>query len=512
MAAGGLDCEVVVVGAGPTGLALAIGLHQHGLAVRLLEKQDRGKREARAGVIWQRALEVLADLGCADRFAAHGLPVQCAELVAAGHPVAVLDLTMPGTRHPHALSIEQDDTERLLAERLAEVGGAISWSTEAVAVRLGTDHAEVDVRTADGDRQTLRCGWVVGCEGSRSLVREAAGLTFDGAPRPRLRVKQINAEVEWSRRYDPGRSYFFLDRGLSAGCAPRPGGGYRLFGFTDEPDDAPMTPVTTAEMRDFLAHAAREPELRLLPTDPPWANRARFQDRFAGSLRAGRALLAGDSAHLWAPVGGHGLNTGLRGAHNLAWKLAAVARGRARAELLDTYADEQLRTARRVLRRTRFDVLELPATRWSLLGLRLAGGPLLRTRLVSGAIRTGLSDLDLHHRESALSAAGGGDRLPDLAVWTATGRRRLHDLLDYGHWTLLQVTGATAPDPRLTAALAAHPVPLTVHRLPPSPSTRRLLPPGALLLVRPDRHLALRTHRTEEVTGYLQRWYPRTDR
>ena len=137
-------------------------------------------------------------------------------------------------------------------------------------------------------------------------MRKAAGLPFDGGPRRRLQVAQINAKVDWSLPYHGDRTYLLLDKDLSIGCAPRPGGGYRCFAFTREPDTTPLTPVTAEEMRQLLLRAAHEPDVWLTPTLPLWTNRARFQDRFAPSLRSGRALLAGDSAHLWAPIGGRG--------------------------------------------------------------------------------------------------------------------------------------------------------------------------------------------------------------
>ncbi|MFI2200459.1 FAD-dependent monooxygenase [Streptomyces sp. NPDC020192] len=507
---GSYDCDVVIVGAGPTGLALAIGLRQYGLSVRVLEKEDSGKREARAGIVWHRAMEVLADLGCADRFVAAGVTLNSTELIAQGRPVGVLDLTARGTRYPNPLSIEQDTVERLLGERLTEAGGAIEWSTEATAVRVAEDGAEVEVRGPDGRRQTLRCAWVVGCEGSRSLVRNAVGLPFDGGPRRHLQVAQINAKVDWSLPYHGDRTYLLLDKDLSIGCAPRPGGGYRCFAFTREADTTPLAPVTEAEMRRLLMRAAHEPDVWLTPTLPLWTNRARFQDRFARSLRSGRALLAGDSAHLWAPIGGRGLNTGLRGAHNLAWKLASVVHGWASPELLDTYSTEQRRTALRVLRRTKRDVLESPGTWQTLLMMRLFGRRVVRSRWATDRIRDRLGDLDLDHRESPLSAHGGGDRMPDQPVRTEGGRHRLHDLLSYQHWTLLSVGRRPDPDPALAAVPAAYAVPITIREVSPTDATSRQLPDGALVLVRPDLHIGLRARNPEEVAAYLGRWFTRT--
>ncbi|MCC9305933.1 FAD-dependent monooxygenase [Kitasatospora sp. RB6PN24] len=500
--------DVVVVGAGPTGLALAIGLRQYGLQVAVLEKEGSGKRQARAGVVWQRALEVLDDLGCAERFLADGVQLRTSEIVVSGRSLGEVAMAAPGTRFPYPLCIEQDAIERLLGERLLEVGGQVEWSTEAVAVRLGDDAAEVDVRGPDGHRRTLRCAWVVGCEGAHSLVRRALGLPFEGGPRENLQVVQFNAIADWSYPARPGHTYMFLSRGISAGAAPRPGGGYRFYGFTGDPDRRELTPPSLEEMSAFVARAAHDPSVRLSATDPLWTNRARFQDRFARTLRGGRGLLAGDSAHVWAPVAAHGLNTALRGAHNLAWKLASVQLGWARPELLDTYASEQRLTALRVMRKTARDRMELPGTAPTLLAMRLLGPRLMRSRRATDRIRSRLSDLDMHHRESALSVGRrAGDRMPDLPVRTEGHWRPLHELLDYRRWTLLRVPDSALGDPSPAVLPARHPVPIEVHTVEPAPGEERLLPPGALVLVRPDGHTALTARRPEEVAAYLGRWF-----
>lgn len=508
--------DVVVIGAGPTGLALAIGLRQYGVDVAVVEKADRGKREARAGIVWQRALEALGDLGCAEAMIEHGLRLRRVEIHAEGRRIGGMTFGCGGTEFPHPLSIEQDAVERLLGERLAAVGGEVEWSTEAVAVRTGPDGAEVDLRCADGSARTVRCAWVVGCEGARSVVRKELGIPFEGARRPNLQCLQMNAVAQWKHPYAPDLTYFFLERGISLGVSPRPGGGHRFFCFRTDPDPSVEQPPGVEEMRELVADAAHDPDVRLVPTEPGWTNRARFQDRVAGSLRDGRALLAGDSAHLWAPIGGHGLNTGLRGAHNLAWKLATALNGWAADPyaLLDTYATEQRLTAQKVMGEMRHNVLELPPTAATLLGMRVIGPRLTRSRWFAQRIRTMLSDLSMHHRESALSQGEeAGDRLPDGPV-TVEGRRcRLHELLSYGRWTLLVAPGARGrgvDEDRLRAVTDACALPVEVFRprLDPGEGERRL-PGRALVLVRPDRHIGLSTDSMEELETYIHQWFVR---
>ncbi|GHE15232.1 FAD-dependent monooxygenase [Streptomyces alanosinicus] len=517
--------DVVVVGAGPIGLALTIALRLHGLYVMTVDKGPGPKREPRASVLWQRALEVLRDLGCMDAFAAHGLPLSTGEFHVAGHLAGVQQLHMGDTAFPGPLSIEQDSIERLLCDRVRQLGPDVDWSTEAVAVRVTPEHAEIDLANFGGRIRTVTARWVVGCEGAHSLVRKSLGIPFEGEQRHDLQCFQLNARPAWSHRHQPGTTRIFINRGVTLIAEPLPGGSTRLFAFLPDPEPRLNDPPTVNEMEAVVSAATAEAGVRLTPTTPRWANRARFHDRVATTLRHGPALLAGDSAHLWAPVGGRGLNTGLLGAHNLAWKLAAVHRGWGTEPLLDTYSDEQRRTALAVIRAMRRNVLELPPKALTLAAIRvLLPHALRRTHFQrQGALL--LSDLGRNHRRSALSAdrarpgAGGwlraGDRLPDLSVTTDTGPARLHDLLSYRHWSLLLCNAH--PDAGKCSALLEtthrYAMPVKVQTVQLAHTTRSGPVEGMLLLVRPDGYIGLRTRTTDRlgVTEYLDRWLVRRD-
>ncbi|MFE3181895.1 FAD-dependent monooxygenase [Streptomyces violascens] len=513
------SCDVLVIGAGPTGLALSIALRQYGVDTVVVDKEPSTKREARACVIWQRALEVLRDLGCADRLHAEGLSLRRAEIHARGRALGGHDMSMTDTAYPQPLSIEQDATERLLGDRLGELGTEVRWSTEAVDVRVTGDAAETELRGPDGKVRTVHSRWVVGCEGSRSLVRTSLDIPFEGERRPNLQAVQINAKADWRPRYAPDVTYFFLEHQVCVIASPVPGGGYRFFCFCTDPDPRIDEPPSVSEMQNLVARAAHDPGARLVPTSPAWSNRARFQDRLAGTLRTGPALLAGDSAHLWAPIGGHGLNTGLRGAHNLGWKLAAVHRGWAVDSLLDTYSTEQRHTAKEVMREMRRNVLELPPTRLTLHAMGLVGPSVLASERAGRRVRSTLSDFVMHYRASELSglpgsAVGGGgtpragDRLPDLPVVVAGRRRSLHDLLSYEKWTLLLLPGAWADDAGVRRLADTYAAPIDVVRVHAESGRHSGLPRGELLLVRPDGYIGLRARAGDRarVAAYLDRW------
>ncbi|WP_164543517.1 FAD-dependent oxidoreductase [Streptomyces mobaraensis] len=515
--------DVVVVGAGPTGLALAIALRRYGLDVLVVEKEPSTKREARACVIWQRALEALRDLGCAEDLVRAGVVVRRGSFRVRGRLCGEYDLAMPGTAFPCPLAIEQDTTERLLRGRLRALGEDVGWGTEAVAVRVGADGAEADLRGPDGRGRTVACRWIVGCEGAHSVVRKTLGIPFEGERRTGLQAVQINAKPDWRFPLDRDLTQIFIQRGVSLIVSPLPGGASRFFAFRDDPAPRSEEPPGVEEMRALVARATGDPDVRLVPTDPPWINRARFHDRLAASLRHGAALLAGDSAHLWAPIGGHGLNAGLCAAHNLGWKLAAVHQGRCREELLDTYSDEQRRTAAGVMWDMRHNIIELPPGPLTLAALSLAAPVVIGSRWAERRTRLMMSDFARHHRPSALSAdtAGrgplrAGDRLPDLAVRDHDGRRRrLHELLSYRRWTLLVFEGGdesgdgegrSAEPPGLPERYRAA---FEVFRVRPEAGAAGAVPAGTLLLVRPDGYVGLRAAVGDRraPAAYLERWF-----
>ncbi len=510
----GGGADVCVVGAGPVGLALAIGLRRLGLGVRIVDRAPETKREARALVLWARAREALDALGVGAALDAHGVELGAVTVHARGRPLGELTTGWARSAFARPLNIEQHVIERLLAEELAGLGTRVEWNAEVTDVKAHDDRAEFTLRHGDGRVESDAAAWIVGCEGTRSVVRDRLGIAFEGRRRTGLQVVQGNAVPSWPLAEEPGRGHIFLAPHRALLVFPLPDGGYRFFCFRDDPDPALGAPPTLDELRDLVAETARMPGLRLAPAPSRWLNRARFSDRVAARLRSGRGLLAGDAAHAWAPVGGHGMNVGVLGAHNLAWKLAAVHRGEAGDALLDTYDAEQRLLALRYIREMRFNFMELP--------LPPLGHRAFTATVPAALARPGfqrrldlrLSDLRRHHRASPLSVdvpgpgrAGGvraGDRMPDASVVPAepgpgAGRPgeavRLHRLLAYGTWSLVlwEARADAVTLGALRAARAAVPVP--VRLLPVTPADRRaaaaLGDPAELRLVRPDGYVGL---------------------
>lgn len=510
----GRRTDVLVVGAGPVGLTAAIGLVLQGLKVRIVDREPHGTTEPRAAVIWPRGAEALDDLGAGERVRAAANELKALELHSRGRALGRVALGSLDSRYPFPLLIEQDATEGLLAERLKELGTEVEWGVEAVGVRPEADRVETALRRGN-DVERATSAWVVGCDGSRSVVRDRVRIAFEGRRRRNLQILQVDAVPHWRHPYDSSRGFYFIAPDACLGCFPRLGGGYRFFCYTTDPDPEIADPPSLDEMRDLIARVAGTPELRLM--EHTWLNRARFQERFAARLRDGRVLLAGDAAHVWASIGGHGMNVGLRGAHNLAWKLAAVHRGEAPPSLLDTYETEERATVRDFLRLMKLNLLEYPTTRLGFLpreALLRAG---LAVPRLAPLIERAVSDLDAGHGRSPLSRLGTGAsgfkpgaRAPDAPV-VADGRETtLHRLLATTHWTLLVADSIDISElERLRETVAdAGPIAVMPVGVPDGGRLAPLARKNLMLLIRPDRHIGLvvRSGDTARLRAYLADW------
>ena len=340
------DIDVVIAGAGPTGLLLAAELAMRGVRVVVLERHVERPTFVRAFNLNSRSLEILDRRGIVDRFLAEGPQVPFTHFAALDEP---LDLAGLDTDHPYVLGIPQTRTEALLEAHALEQGAEIRWGHAVADVEQDDDGITIQLHVATdgspGEPRALRARWLIGCDGGRSTVRKRAGIAFPGTAATRWALLgDVELAVPASLSYGNHQT----SRG-GVFVIPRPGY-VRVIASELAPPADPESSVTLDALRDVVA--------RVLGRDvafvrPRWLTRFGDAARLAERYRVGRVFLAGDAAHVHPPAGAQGLNVGLQDAFNLGWKLAAVVRDAAPDELLDSYHDERHAAGERLLTQTR---------------------------------------------------------------------------------------------------------------------------------------------------------------
>ncbi|MEU7074978.1 FAD-dependent monooxygenase [Streptomyces narbonensis] len=423
-----LDTDVLVVGAGPTGMLLAGDIAAAGLRVTLVERRPHGiSNMTRAFGVHARTLEQLDARGLADELVSTGTPVTELRLFRR----LTLDLDRLRTRFPYLLITPQYEVERLLERRAVTAGVDFRYGTELRGLSQDTDHAVAELTGPDGTPVTLRARYLVGTDGVRSAVRTALGLPFPGASVIRSIVL---ADVRLAEKPEGlltvngvGDAFAFV--------APFGDGWYRVMGWDRTRQVPDSEPVDLDEVR-AIARRALGSDYGM--HDARWISRFHSDERQVPAYRVGRVFLAGDAAHVHSPAGGQGMNTGLQDAANLSWKLVAVLRGDAPdpEALLDSYQTERHPVGAMVLRSS-----------GAIVRLAMAHGPLQRTvralaaRILAAVPAASAKALGM---VSGLGISYGRNirRVPDLELREG----RLYELLREGEFVLIAPEGAR-PDP-----------------------------------------------------------------
>ncbi|HEY6278986.1 MAG TPA: FAD-dependent monooxygenase [Streptosporangiaceae bacterium] len=504
------DCQVLVVGAGPTGLVLAAELLARGISTRIIDKGDGIALEARAIGIHARTLEVLDMMGLAERFTEHGQVVRQLRFYSEGRCLVGLEFARCGSRFGFALDLPQNETERLLRARIAELGGVVEPRTELASLDSSSDAVTAVVRGPAGEPQTITAGYVVGCDGAHSKVRRELGLTFHGHPYPQ---DWLLADVllDCDLREDAMHA-FFRANGLPVIFFPMRGHRWRVtLPFAgSRPAQAP----TLAEIQELTSQRAPEP---VTVSDPTWLANFHCHRRSADAYRRGRVLLAGDAVHIHSPAGGQGLNTGMLDAHNLAWKLALVASGRAPETLLDSYETERRPVAEEVIRLTHalvhYGTLTSPIKR----RIRDITVPAFgRTAVIQRRAARRLSQVYVAYPADPAASSGRGrggprpgQRMPDIKVQADGAATTLHAVLR-SRRPVLVIPAARAASVVDDAGLRPYQkdVNAVIRGAGETPRMRNGAA-GPVILVRPDGYVAARGRAGDlhAVTAYLRKLF-----
>jgi 2-polyprenyl-6-methoxyphenol hydroxylase-like FAD-dependent oxidoreductase len=435
--------QVLIVGAGPTGLVLAARLLARGIPVRIIDKAAAPAWQSRAVSLTARSLELLETIGLAETFIAHGHQVRRFRMSAGRRSLLNLDISHNGSKYGFFLHLPQSETERLLRARVDELGGTVEQGVELVRLSDQGEHVDATLRDAAGNETEASARYAVGCDGAHSRVRHELGLSFEGQPYPNDWLL-ADVALDGIARDDEIRSFFRPD-GLPLVCLPMGGNRWRLV-MPNAGDRAGRAP-SIDEIQDLVTQRA---PWRIEVSDPGWLATFRCQLRSTSTYRRGRVLLAGDAAHIHSPAGGQGMNTGMMDAHNLAWKLGLVTGGAPEA-LLDTYGQERIPVAADVLRLTDkmigWATMRHPVKR-ALRDTLVPAATSLPTVQKRAARR--LSQVSIAYPPGPLVRPDGtrprpkpGERMPDVELRMDAGTTRLYQALQHGRHVLL-VSGANA--------------------------------------------------------------------
>ncbi len=400
--------SILIVGAGPVGLTLAVTLKKLGIACRLIDKEAQPTNQSRAAIIHARTMEVFERLGLVAPFLAEGERVYSVQ-VRSGWDNILLDVSLAGlpTEYPFFLGLNQTSTERLLTTELLNLGGSVERSVSLTGLRQNETGVEVTLAGADGAQSVETFQHVAGCDGGHSTVRHLLGLPFEGET---LDTQWITADVRIDWDF-PG------DKALGCLCpsglgfiAPMDRDRWRV--ILNAPDNIPL-PVADWTLEKIQSLCVDRFGIPLRLHDAVWISPFGVNTRMAPRMRVGRVFLAGDAAHVHSPVGGQGMNTGIQDAFNLGWKLAQAAKGEAGDKLLETYHEERHLNAARLLS------MVGPATRvvnwqgsWAT-SLRNTAMKLAGMLGAGGIMARRVSELDVNYR----GCSGFGEHLPSLKEW-----------------------------------------------------------------------------------------------
>jgi 2-polyprenyl-6-methoxyphenol hydroxylase-like FAD-dependent oxidoreductase len=486
--------QVLIVGAGPTGLVLALWLARLGVRVRLIDKTAEPGTTSRALGVQARTLEFYHQLGLSREVVDQGLEFAVANLWARGKKAARVDFGHFGqgiSPFPYMLIFPQDEHERFLIAHLSNEGVAVERQTELLGIEDDGARVLARLRGPDGTEEVCEAEYLAGCDGARSSVREALGTGFPGGTYAHLFYV---ADAEGRGPVVNGELHVALDDNDFLAAFPMKGLGHaRLIGTVE----------ISGDQHEALSWGdVSKTVLERLSVDVErvnWFSTYHVHHRVAVSFRQGRAFLLGDAAHIHSPVGGQGMNTGMGDAVNLAWKLAAVLQERASVSLLDTYEPERIAFARRLVATTDrvFTAVTSPGRLARLIRVEVAPRvlPLLaRSVWFRRFMFRTISQTAVHYRSSSLSEgqAGqlrGGDRLP----WIGSASDPSADRTDnFAPLTALdwQVHVYGKPAPELDGVCKGRGLPC--HTFPWRPRMDEAgVKRGAVYLVRPDGYIGL---------------------
>ncbi len=507
--------EVVIVGAGPTGLALACQFIRYGIDFVIVDKNETTTPHSKAIGVQARTLEIYEQIGLADKLIERGAIVERARMIVGGEVRGEANFREFGkgmSAYPFVLVVEQGSHEKLLDEYLISNGKGVRWRTELQSFEQNETSVSAIVKNDQGETESIEAKFLVGCDGAKSPVRHGLGLTFEGSTFERM-FYVADVEIDWDFPHDAGHA-FLLKNNLLVFFPMTGEKQWRIVGTFPEEFAKDEGEVLYEEIEMQIRCDA---ELDLDITAVNWFSTYKVHTRSVNKFSEGRCFLAGDSAHIHTPAGAQGMNTGIQDGYNLAWKLAMVLRGTAGENLLNTYNEERIENAKNLLETTDrfFNLAASPEPIMSFLRTRVfpyIAGVAFSLDAVRKFLFPRVSQIAINYRHSELSEHDGdgdlyvkaGDRMPYFTVDGIS----IYDKLREPKFHLLSFkdnNGENAGgelDPKFDALMDRHDVPIDPRVVEIFGTDKSFN-----VLIRPDNYIAKISRETSlaPIGKYLQR-------
>ncbi|WP_257351530.1 FAD-dependent monooxygenase [Pseudalkalibacillus decolorationis] len=513
------ETDVLIVGAGPTGLTLANELARHGIKFKIIDASSTTSKTTKALGVMSRTLELFEKTGITDELVTKGLPTPTFNVVQQDRQLIKLDFDKHcESPFPMVLMVPQNITEEVLYENLKNQGYDVEWETSLLDFKEIEEGCQATVRKDRDKDETITAKYIVGCDGAHSAVRHQLGFEFEGTTIDQT-FALADIKLDWKLPYN--QSYAFVNKGQFIAFFPMKDGRHRILMTSKE--DSKQQEVTMEEIQSVINKVGPSPATI---SDPSWTSRFHVNQRKVKEARKGRIFLAGDAAHIHSPVGAQGMNTGIQDAFNLSWKLALVVQNHSPEDLLNSYAEERVPVWSELLAGTERVTRMLLNENQLFNHFRKRVAPIITSKKpVRQRLIGSLSEIGIHYRHSPLIDNDGkpsttwksllkgnesiqaGDRAPDV---TFSNDDRLFNHLKTTKHVLLIFTNYPQPIQHTITALDS--LPIEVYQVGTTEAHERFLADkenvisqaynlqtkNGFILIRPDGYIGYRSENLQE--------------